>query len=459
MPCNYHALVVFLTFAILIIASGVRSTPGILTVQLERETGWERGVISGAIAINTLLPGLLGPLVVVVISIVGLRRVVVTSLLCLGSGVALSSLMVSEDAGPALLYVLWGLLVGVGSAGVATVLGAVVADAWFVERRSTVMGLFAASNAAGSLVFATPIAQVAVSFGWRASVWLMGAAALALVPLVLCCLADRPGDVGLTRYGEAPATEEADGAVRVVTRSPSATPAGAVRTALAALVEGARNRDFCLLAVSFAVCGASTNGLILPHFVPAAVDAGLSQVRAAGMLTAMGALDVIGTLTSGVLTERFDARALLVVYYGLRGGALVFLPTALRLPSQDAGMWPFAVVYGLDWIATVPPTKRLCDQLFPGRGSLFFGWTLVLHQVGAAIVAAVGGAVRDRSGTYDNVFYASATLCLVTAAAVGCIRSDTSRVKERQSDTACVGSDPVEPPITLVEEGDVRSGN
>jgi hypothetical protein len=341
----------------------------------------------------------LGPFVVAAIGVLGVPRVVVASLLSLALGVGVSSEM--AGATPALLYVMWGVLVGVGSAGVATVLGAVVADRWFVRRRSTVVGIFAAANAAGSLVFATPIAQVAVSFGWRAGVWLVGAVALALVPIVLALLVDRPEEVGLRRLGEAEeeaaapqrvaAADDAedaaaepplqDGAAAGASASPpsrlvdapggaaggaaaprlaaaardaaprpvaavndagagaapsaglpppaaplpAAAPpspsASAMRAAFAALAEGLRSRDFVLLALSFAVCGASSNGLILPHFVPAAVDAGLSEVRAAGMLTAMGVLDIFGTLGSGLLTERVDARVLLAGYYALRGTA------------------------------------------------------------------------------------------------------------------------------------------
>jgi len=560
---RYHAVVAAVTFLVLMIGSGVRTAPGLLTVQLEAATGWDRGVIGGAVALNTLLYGVLGPFVVAAIGALGVPRVVVASLLSLALGVGVSSEM--AGATPALLYVMWGVLVGVGSAGVATVLGAVVADRWFVRRRSTVVGIFAAANAAGSLVFATPIAQVAVSFGWRAGVWLVGAVALALVPLVLALLVDRPEEVGLRRLGEAEeeaaapqrvaAADDAedaaaeppqqDGAAAGASASPpaclvdasggvaggaaaprlaaaardaaprpvaaGATPsagppppaaplpaaappspsASAVRAAFAALAEGVRSRDFVLLALSFAVCGASSNGLILPHFVPAAVDAGLSEVRAAGMLTAMGVLDIFGTLGSGLLTERVDARVLLAGYYALRGTArearartnaantsgapltaaptvrpspqrraVAFLPTALRLQSQDAGLWPYAIIYGLDWIATVPPTKRLCDVLFPGRGergaaqrlrnasrcatcprprltarvpprytatymrhagSLFFGWCLAFHQIGAAVVAAAGGVARTRTGTYDVTFWSASAVCLATAAGMSLI--------------------------------------
>lgn len=402
---HYHVVVAAVTFLVLMIGAGVRAAPGLLTVQLEAATGWDRGVIGGAVALNTLLYGVLGPFVVAAIGVLGVPRVVVASLLSLALGVGVSSEMAGASATPALLYVMWGVLVGVGSAGVATVLGSVVADRWFVRRRSTVVGLFAAANAAGSLVFATPIAQVAVSFGWRAGVWLIGAVALALVPLVLTLLVDRPEEVGLRRLGEAEEeaaaprrVADADDAedtaaeppqqggaaagasvlppsrlvdasggiagsaaaprlaaaanefavplpVAVVDNAgggpplpaaplPAAAPpspsASAVRVAFAALVEGVRSRDFVLLALSFAVCGASSNGLILPHFVPAAVDAGLSEVRAAGMLTAMGVLDIFGTLGSGLLTERVDARALLAAYYALRGSAREARPPHLR---------------------------------------------------------------------------------------------------------------------------------
>lgn len=418
----YHVAIASLTFLILLLGAGFRATPGILTVQLERESGWDRGVIAGAISVNTLLNGLLGPFVVSFMNVFGVRRVIISCLIILGGAVLASSEMIAAQS-PVLLYILWGVCVGVGSAGLATVFGAVVADRWFQKQRSVVIGIFSAANAAGSLVFATPVAQIAASFGWRGGVWLVGAASLALVPIVLIFFADSPSVVGLRRYGEAPAESE-DKVEPVRARASAFTQ---VRTAVAAtfssLFEGLRSRDFCLLAASFAVCGASTNGLILPHFVPAGIDAGLSEIHAAGILTAMGALDIVGTLASGLLTERFDARALLMFYYIARGAALAFLPTAFRLPIKDAGLWPYAVVYGLDWIATVPPTKKICDELFPGRSAQFFSWLFVAHQIGAAIVAAVGGIVRTASGTYDDVFYSSAVLCGIAAAAVYIIRS------------------------------------
>jgi MFS family permease len=458
----YHYVIVGVTFCILLIGAGVRSTPGILTVRIEEETRWDRGIISGAIALNTLLYGLLGPFVVTIISKFGLRAVVISSLICLGISVSVSSEMASTST-PVLLYVLWGLLVGVGSAGTATVLGAIVADAWFLKRRSVVVGLFAASNAAGSLIFATPVAQVASQFGWRAGVWLMGAAALTLVPLAAFFLFNSPATIGLKRFGE---EDEDEGVKRdtavldskagdhiipiapvvVVAAAAAAVASNPFHTVLLAITEGFQNRDFCLLAFSFAVCGASTNGLILTHFVPAATDSGLNEVRAAGMLTAMGALDIVGTIASGLLTEHYDAKILLSLYrlltehydakillslyYAFRGIALSFLPSALHLPSKDSGLWPYAVVYGLDWIATVPPTKRICDELFPGRGSLFFGLCLAVHQIGAAIAAAAGGSVRAHVGTYDHVFWTAAGLCIITAVCVRYIRITTRSVRQ-----------------------------
>ena len=390
-------------------------------MQLEKESGWSRGVIAGAISVNTVLNGLLGPFVVSFIDMFGARSVIIFCLVILGGAVLASSVMIVAQS-PVLLYILWGVCVGVGSSGLATVLGATVADRWFVEKRSVVIGIFSAANAAGSLVFATPVAQIAASFGWRGGVWLVGAASLALVPVVLIFFANSPSDVGLRRYGEA--AEEEDHKVDIVARvNAGAQIRAAVASSFSALSKGLRNRDFLLLAASFAVCGSSTNGLILPHFVPAGIDAGLSEVHAAGMLTAMGALDIVGTLASGLLTERFDPRALLFMYYIARGVALAFLPTAFRLPVKDSGLWPYAVFYGLDWIATVPPTKKICDELFPGNSSQLFAWVFVAHQIGAAILAAVGGVVRTSEGTYDNVFYSAAVLCGMAAFAVYFIRS------------------------------------
>lgn len=456
--CRWHYAyaIIFVTFLVLVVGAGVRATPGVLIAALESEYGWTRDVISGAISINILLYGILGPFVAATILAWGVRPVVCVSLVLLGSGVALATVM--PHGTPAPLFGLWGVLVGVGSAGVANILGAVVTDRWFATHKGLVLGFFSASNATGSLLFAPPLAWLVehTAAGWRSAAWVMGAAAGVVLPFALLLMRDRPEDVGARKFGEvyvevtkedeaAPSgsdkTESTEGAGVAEGRIgddvdgiaatpqdrapvPSTTPAAKrpLHAAFSALRDGLRSRDFWLLAGSFFVCGASTNGLIGVHFIPACVDSGMmTEVMAAGLLSSMGAMDIFGTLFSGWLTDRSNPRLLLFIYYGLRGVALAFLPTALSLGDLEhmqAGLWPYAVVYGLDWIATVPPTKKLCDAAFPGRGAIIFGWCLAAHQIGAAVAAAAAGAVRTRYDRYDGAFYFSGGLCMATAIAV-----------------------------------------
>jgi sugar phosphate permease len=286
------------------------------------------------------------------------------------------------------------------------VLGAKIVNRWFVERRGLVLGILTASAATGQLVFLPLLATVVQRLGWRPAVLLLAGAAALVIPLVALFLRERPSDMGLAPYGALLEPEES-----------GAVASNPILAALGALRDGLRSRDFWLLAGSFFVCGASTNGLVGTHLIPACLDYGIPEVRAAGLLAAMGLFDLVGTTASGWLSDRWDNRILLGWYYGLRGLALIFLPTFLGPASW--GLPIFAVVYGLDWIATVPPTARLTADAFgKARAGVMFGWVVAAHQIGAAMAAFGAGAIRSWTGDYQRAFLTSGALCLITAAFV-----------------------------------------
>ncbi len=387
LPFHYGWVVAAVTFLVLLVGAGIRATPGVLIVPLEHEFGWSDATISFAVAVNILLYGLVGPFAVAVMERFGLRRTVCGALGLLAVGVASTVLMHS----PWQLMLLWGVVVGSGTGMVALVLGATVATRWFGRNRGLVLGLLTASSATGQLVFLPLLASLAERLGWRAVSLTVAAAALLLVPLVALLLRDRPADLGLPPYG-ATAIEP--------TRTGGPNPA--IR-ALQALRTGLGSRDFWLLSGSFFVCGASTNGLIGTHLIPACIDHGIPEVQAAGLLAVMGLFDFFGTTGSGWLTDRVDSRVLLFWYYGLRGLSLVCLPWAFAYSFH--GLSLFAVFYGLDWIATVPPTVRLAEQCF-GRANaaLMFGWIAAAHQIGGAAAAWAAGMVRTQTGDYAGAF-------------------------------------------------------
>jgi sugar phosphate permease len=395
---HYAWVVAAVTFFILLVGAGVRATPGILLVPLETEFGWSAATISAAIAVNIFLFGMIGPFAVAVMERFGLRRTVSFSLLILGFGVALTSLM----RAPWQMIVLWGFLVGSGTGMIAMVLGATIAERWFVRRRGLVLGILTASSATGQLIFLPLLANLSVHFGWRAVSLTVALIALLMAPIASLLLRNRPSEIGLPRYGE----NELHRAERR-TENPA-------HRALSALRRGIRNRDFWLLSGTFFICGASTNGLVGTHLIPACMDRGIPEVRAASLLAVIGVFDLIGTIASGWLTDRFDSRKLLAWYYVLRGLSLIFLPVAFNFNFY--GLSVYAVFYGLDWVATVPPTVKLASNVFgEENAALMFGWIAASHQIGAAAVAWLAGIVRTQTGDYATAFLSAGLLCLFAA--------------------------------------------
>lgn len=394
------------TFVTLLGAAGFRSAPGVLIVPLQDAFGWDRGTISLAISVNLVLYGLAGPFAAAAMGRFGLRRVVATALVVVAAG-ALGTVFMTQ---PWHLVLLWGVVVGAGAGCMASVLAATVASRWFVARRGLVTGALTAAGATGQLAFLPVLARLAEGPGWQWVSVVVACGALAVVPLVLAGLRNSPEEVGARAYGAPPGWQPAP---------PVARP---VHAAFEGLRLARSSSAFWLLAGSFFVCGASTNGLIGTHFIPAAHDHGMTESHAAGLLAFIGIFDVAGTLASGWLTDRVDPRKLLVAYYGLRGLSLLVLHQAFDVGSL--GLFGFIVFYGLDWVATVPPTVALCTQAFGRqRGPIVFGWVFASHQLGAAAMAWFAGASRGWWGSYHVSFVAAGVLCVATAAAVLRIRT------------------------------------
>ncbi|MFF8958766.1 MFS transporter [Streptomyces sp. NPDC014894] len=385
-------------FVTIIGAAGFASLPGLLIEPLHGDFGWSRGTIGFAVSVNLALYGLTAPFAAALMDRFGIRRVVAAALTVIAIGAALTVTMTE----PWQMVLYWGVLVGLGSGSMALAFAATVTNRWFVRRRGLVTGILTAAGASGQLVFLPLLSWLVEERGWEPAALTVALAALAVVPLVWLLLLDHPADAGIAAYG-------AEG----FTPKPAPVP-GAARRTVQVLFRAARTGPFWLLAGTFAICGASTNGLVKTHFVPAAHDHGMPITAAASLLAVIGVFDVIGTIASGWFTDRFDARRLLAVYYALRGVSLLFLPMLLA-PSVELPMVFFIVFYGLDWVATVPPTIALCREHYGEDSAIVFGWVLASHQVGAAVVAFAGGAARDVFGSYDVVWYASGALCAMAA--------------------------------------------
>ncbi|MER6997514.1 MFS transporter [Streptomyces sp. NPDC000410] len=385
-------------FVTIIGAAAFRSLPGLLIDPLHQEFGWSRGTIGLAVSVNLALYGITAPFAAALMDRYGIRRVVAFALtiIAIGSGVTVWM------TAPWQLLLCWGLLVGLGSGSMALAFAATVTNRWFTERRGLVTGILTAAAASGQLIFLPLLAWIVKEHQWRPAAVTVAVAAIAVVPFVWLLLRDHPADVGLAPYG-----------AKEFVPKPAPVP-GAARRTLKVLFSAARTGPFWLLAGTFAICGASTNGLIQTHFVPAAHDHGMPITAAASLLAVIGVFDVLGTIASGWFTDRFDARRLLAVYYALRGISLLFLPMLLA-PSVHPPMVFFIVFYGLDWVATVPPTIALCREHYGDDSAIVFGWVLASHQVGAAVVAFLGGVARDVFGSYDVVWLASGALCAAAA--------------------------------------------
>ncbi len=391
---HYAWIVAAATFLVLLVTAAVRATPGVLMVPLSEEFGWSTAAISGAVALNIALFGLIGPFAASLMDRWGLRRLLLCALALLTLSVVLTTQMTARWQ----LVLLWGLCVGSATGVTSMVLAVVVTNRWFESRRGLVLGALTAANATGQLVFLPVLARMIQASGWRSATWVVALFAALVFVVVAVLMKDRPSDIGLRPYGE---------------NASQRTPSGSALKPLAALRLAVRSPAFWVLGGSFFICGASTNGLIGTHLIAACHDVGISEVRAAGLLAMMGIFDMVGTTLSGWLTDRFSSRYLLFTYYSLRGLSLMFLPYTLL--AGGSGLNWFAVFYGLDWIATVPPTVRLTGSAFGRENTgVIYGWIGASHQLGASLSALVAGALRTSMGDYGPAFRIVGAICFLT---------------------------------------------
>jgi sugar phosphate permease len=396
---HYAWVIAAVTFVVILIIAGVRAAPSVLIIPLEDEFHWSRATISFAIGVNLLLYGMIGPFAAAIMDRFGVRRTMCLSMTVTGAAVALSPLM--REAWQ--LILLWGVVVGLGCGFIGAYLSAFIAARWFRARQGLVIGVLTAATAAGQLVFLPTMATLVSYAGWRILALVLSVAVVGFVPVLLLLMRERPADLGLAPYG---------GELKA---GPAPAPVGnPVTVALNALWVGARSRDFWLIAGGYFVCGASTNGLIGTHLIPACVDHGLTEVVGAGLLAATGVFSFIGGMLSGWLSDRFDNRYMLFWYYGLRGLSLMYLPFAFDMSFY--GLSLFMVFYGLDWIAGVPPTVRLLSAVVgQERTGIMVAWITVIHQVGGAAAAFLAGVLRITYGSYLQAFVLSGLLCIVAA--------------------------------------------
>jgi sugar phosphate permease len=393
-------VVALATFVVLLFSSSVRGAITLLINPLMDEYGWSRSAVTAAASINLLLFGFMGPFASALMVRYGLRKVVSTAL-CL---IAIGALLSTQATAPWHLWLSWGLVMGTGQGCLASVLAANVASAWFVEKRGMVSGMLTAAGTAGQLIFVPLNARLIDSFSWRFVSVTIACATMCAVPLVLGLVRNKPEDIGMRAYGAPEGYETPP------------KPGNPIRLAFSTLADVRRSGLFWTLFGSFFICGLSTSGLVQVHFVPAAKDAGIAKGSAAVLLLMIGVFDLLGSLGSGWLTDRVDPRKLLFVYYALRGLALLVFDQALGHAAGSLGLLGVVVFYGLDWVATVPPTIALAGKCFGRtRGPVVYGWLFAGHQLGGAIAAQGAARLREWTGSYQLSFIIGGIFCLIAA--------------------------------------------
>ena len=396
---KYAFVVVGVIFVCLLISAGVRGAPGVLMQPLEKAFGWDRASISGSAAIGIFFYGLVGPFAAALMESFGLRRTLIGALILMSGSIALSLLMTETWQ----LMATWGFLSGLGTGCVAVVLGAVVVNRWFVTRRGLIMGLLTASTATGNLIFMPVLAWIAEHGGWQPVVTVIAIACAALIPLVYLLVPERPASIGQLPFGAHPDTPPL----------PPRQAGAMLHAAFGALGRAIHKPAFWYLFATFFICGFTTNGLVGTHLISLCGDHGIVESKAAGLLALMGFFDLFGTTASGWLTDRFDSRKLLFMYYGLRGLSLIYLPYS---DFSIYSLTIFGVFYGLDWIATVPPTLRLATDNFSDRdAAVVFGWIAAGHQLGAASASFFGGYLRTVQGDYLDAFVLAGLTAIAAA--------------------------------------------
>ncbi len=397
---HYGWVMVAVTFFTALVSAGTVGAPGVFIVPLQQEFGWSTAEISSALSIRFVLFGLMAPFAAALLNRYGLRNITLLAQLIVVSAL-LASLAMTQVWH---LVLLWGVVIGIGTGMTALVLGATIATRWFVARRGLVVGILTASVATGQLVFLPLLASLTERLGWRTALALVCGMLAVSASTVLLLMRDRPSDLGLRPYGD-------KGTEPIAAPAPFTAPI--LSAALGTLRAASRAPVFWMLFATFFICGASTNGLVQVHLIPMCLDFGIPQVQAASLLAAMGIFDFFGTIFSGWLSDRYDNRWLLFWYYGLRGLSLLFLPFT---DFSFYGLSLFAMFYGLDWIATVPPTVRLTAQRFgTERANLVFGWVFAGHQLGAGTAAFGAGLSRTLLQSYLPAFFTAGALCIVAA--------------------------------------------
>jgi len=422
---HYAWVVAGAIFLTALTTAGAVGIPGALILPMGREFGWDTAEISSALGLRLALFGLMAPFAAALIERYGIRPVVMAAILLIIGGLAGALVMTRVWQ----LILFWGVAVGVGTGMTALVLSAIVANRWFSAHRGLALGLLTASSATGQLVFLPLAAWLADNWGWRAAL-LPAVISLALAAiLVLLFVRDRPSDLGLHPFGGTAAALPSP-------PGPPTPPQAVIGRAFGVLAEAAGAPVFWILFATFFICGLSTSGLIQTHFIPLCGDFGMAPVAAASVLAAMGVFDIIGTIGSGWLSDRYDSRKLLFWYYGLRGLSLLYLPSS---SFTIYGLSFFAVFYGLDWIATVPPTVKIATTMFGReRAGIVFGWVFAAHQLGAATAAYGAGLSRTLAATYLPAFYLAGAACLVASLLILTIRpagSAVSALREKEAAT------------------------
>ena len=408
---HYSWVILAVTFLAIIVAGIIRSSSGVFIEPFEMEFGWDRPMISFAFAICLLLYGFSGPFMAAFVEIFGLKKMMLYSMALLTIGLGLTFVMKSEWQ----LILIWGVMLGIGSGLFLTVLGTQVANRWFVKRRGLAVGILTAATATGQLILLPVLANLVENYSWRAAIELIFILSIVMLIVISIFMKSWPKDKGIAPYGQRELIEES------ATKSTNRNP---FKMAIGSLLEGLKVKEFWLLAGSFFICGLSTSGLIGTHFISYCLSFGIPLVTGAAMLSFMGVFDLIGTTVSGWLSDRYDNRWLLFWYYSLRGLSLVFLPFAL---SQGSYTWLiiFSIFYGLDWIATVPPTVGLARQKFGiEKSAMMYGWITAAHQVGAGVAAFSGGIVYKVFGSYMWAFVLAGGFCLLASLFVILIKKE-----------------------------------
>jgi predicted MFS family arabinose efflux permease len=404
---QYPIVIAAVAFVILMTVAGIRSASGVLLVPLEHAMGWSVASISVAVAVNVALYGAVGPFAAAFMERLGVRKMVLIALALMAASTTASTLAMT----PAQLVLTWGVGVGLGIGVISMVFAAIISTRWFSQARGLVYGALTGATAAGQLIFLPVLAWTAETYGWRAvGLVCAGAAVLVAIPVAIF-MRDRPESIGIRRYGE-------DASTAVVASAPERHGTNPLRNTFAVLGRASHSRDFWLVAGTFFICGATTNGYIGTHFMSICGDVGITQVHAAGLVATIGVFSMIGSTAAGFLSDRFASRYLLFTFYALRGLSLFLLPLALTGANTAYILPAFMVFYGLDWLATGAPNVRaLTEALGKEDVPIAFGWIGVAHQIGAGASALVAGIIRTNTGSYFSTFDIYGAICIIAAIA------------------------------------------